>query len=343
MPYQIIRNDIVKVEADAIVNPTDAIYSGSGGVDARIHFYAGKELRKICDSLPLLGIGDVAVTDGYQLPCKYIIHTFGPIWHGGEENERENLISCYRKSLHAAEERGCASIAFPLISSGTFGFPKRLVLRIALEAITDYLMDHDMTVYIIVYDRESFEISKRLQTDIDAFVDEHYIARDELLFDPYSYIYHAEKRTEDTSSVKEQARNSSVKADSGKSTKSLSAMLSEMGDGFAASLFHLIDERGMTDAECYHRANISRQNFSKIRTIPGYLPKKPTILALAVALKLSVGETNNLLRSAGMALSNSNKQDVIVEYFLSVKKYDMTEINEALYKNGQPCLGNVLE
>ena len=343
MPYQIIRNDIVKVEADAIVNPTDALYSGTGGVDARIHFYAGEELRKVCDRLPLLGIGDVAVTDGYQLPCKYIIHTFGPIWHGGEENERENLISCYRKSLCAAEERGCASIAFPLISSGTFGFPKRLVLRIALEAITDYLMDHDMTVYIIVYDRESFEISKRLQTDIDAFVDEHYIARDELLFDPYSYIYHAEKRKEDPSSVKEQARNSSVKADSGKNTKSLSAMLSEMGDGFAASLFHLIDERGMTDAECYHRANISRQNFSKIRTIPGYLPKKPTILALAVALKLSVDETNNLLRSAGLALSNSNKQDVIVEYFLFMKKYDLMENNEALYKNGQPCLGNVLE
>ena len=93
----------------------------------------------------------------------------------------------------------------------------------------------------------------------------------------------------------------------------------------------------------YHRANISRQNFSKIRTIPEYLPKKPTILALPVALNLSVDETNNLLRSAGMALSNSNKQNVIVEYFLSVKKYNLMEINETLYKNGEPCLGNVLE
>ena len=185
MPYQIIRNDIVTMSVDAIVNPTDAVFSGSGGVDARVHFAAGPQMRTACDQLPVLDMGQVAVTEGFQLPCRYVIHTFGPIWLGGGHREKELLSACYRNALHAARKLNCKTVATPLISSGTFGYPKDKVLRVALEAITDFLMQFDMTVYLLVYDRQSYEISKRLQADIDSYIDANYIARQELVFDPY--------------------------------------------------------------------------------------------------------------------------------------------------------------
>ena len=175
MPYQIVRNDIVKMRVDAIVNPTDSWYSGSGGTDERIHRFAGKEMDRVLASYPPIDEGMVVVTEGFGLPCRYVIHTIGPIWEGGDHHERETLVSCYRNSLSAAEERGCVSIAFPLISSGTFGYPKDQVLRVALETVTEFLMEHDMTVFIVVYDKESYSISKKLQSDIDSFIDENYI------------------------------------------------------------------------------------------------------------------------------------------------------------------------
>ncbi len=343
MPYQIIRNDIVKMNVDAIVNPTDAVFSGSGGVDARVHFAAGNLLRDACDELPMLEMGEVAVTEGFNLPAKYVIHTFGPIWHGGKAHEKENLISCYQKSLQAAKEYSCETIAFPLISSGTFGYPKDHVLRVALETITDFLMSNDMTVFLIVYDRKSYEISKRLQADINTFIDEKYIARHDLLFDPYSYTYL--KLNEDNPSDPAESKGDKVAvlASASKNTQSLSSMLSKMDESFSSMLLRLIDEKGMTDAECYKRANIDRRLFSKIRSNAEYQPKKTTVFAFAVALHLSVEETSRLLVSAGLSLTRSNKLDVILEYFLSSKKYNLMEINEALYQYGQPCLGNVIE
>lgn len=175
MPYQIVRNDIVKMRVDAIVNPTDSWYSGSGGTDERVHLFAGKEMDRACAELPKIGEGMVAVTEGFDLPCRYVIHTIGPIWEGGDHKEKETLVSCYRNALSAADERGCGSVAFPLIASGTFGYPKDQVLRVALETITEFLMDHDMTVFIVVYDKESYSISKKLHADIDSFIDENYI------------------------------------------------------------------------------------------------------------------------------------------------------------------------
>ena len=186
MPYQIVRNDIVKMNTDAIVDPTDPIYSGSGGADRRIHAAAGPELRLACDALPLLEEGEVAVTPGFDLPCKYVIHAFGPVWEGGGFGEALKLASCYRKALEVARELGCESISFPLISSGTFGFPKDRVLRIALEAISEFLLQHDMTVYIVVYDERSFELGKRLQANVAAYIDEHYVAAHSLGFHQFT-------------------------------------------------------------------------------------------------------------------------------------------------------------
>ena len=339
MPYEIIRQDITKMQVDAIVDPTDYMYSGSGGTDARIHFAAGPELRTVCDGLPLLKEGEVAVTGGFRLPCKYIIHTFGPVWQGGLYDERKKLASCYRNALQAAYDRECESIAFPLISSGTFGFPKDKVLRIALDTITSFLMSHDMMVYLLVYDKTAYEISKKLQKDIDAFIDEHYIDRQQLKFDPFTYTYVPKEEQKDQKTAVSAPQKEAVAA---KPIHTLEEALSQKHESFSDALLRLISESGMSDAECYKRANITKQHFSKIRSNAHYQPTKQTVLAFAVVLKLSLEETKKLLEKAGLALSSSNQADIIVEYFITTKNYDLNEINEVLYQYDQKCLGNVI-
>lgn len=350
MPYEIIRQDITKITVDAIVNPTDYICSGSGGTDARIHFAAGSELRAACNALPLLKEGEVAVTPGFRLPCKYIIHTYGPRWRGGLFDERKTLATCYRNALQAANERRCESIAFPLISSGTFGFPKDKVLRIALDTITDFLMSHDMMVYLLVYDKKAYEISKKLQKDIDAFIDEHYVERHRLNFDPYTYPYVPKEPTDACTAETEQKTQAAGSSTETPPTPvsqtvkplSLDAMLAKKHESFSDALLRLITESGMTDAECYKKANITKQHFSKIRSNAHYQPTKQTVFAFAVVLKLSLDDTKQLLGKAGLALNPNEKTDVIVEYFISSKKYDLSEINEVLYQYDHKCLGNVI-
>ena len=143
MPFTIIRNDIVSVRADAIVNPTDSFFSGGGGTDQKIHGAAGYMLDLACASLPPLSVGQIAVTKGFDLPCSYILHTVGPIWEGGANGERELLTQCYQNALVKAKDLGCESIAFPLIASGTFGYPKDQVLQVALEAIGSFLLQNE--------------------------------------------------------------------------------------------------------------------------------------------------------------------------------------------------------
>lgn len=338
MPYQIVRNDITQMQVDAIVNPTDPIFTGLGGTDGRVHTVAGPELRKACDALPLLEEGSVAVTNGFMLPCKYVIHTVGPIWHGGDQDERRKLKNCYRNALHAALERNCETIAFPLISSGTFGYPKDKVLRIALEAISSFLMHHDMLVFIVVYDKKAYELSKKLQKDVDAFIDEHYIAYHSKHYNPYTYTYEPSNTAPAEDAPASRQGPVSVQPDK---AQNLDAMLSHMDETFSTMLLRLIDESGMTDVECYKKANIDKKLFSKIRSNRDYQPTKPTVIAFAVALRLSLEETKQLLGKAGLALNHSNKFDVIVEYFISARKYNAFEINEVLYQYDQKLLGSV--
>lgn len=335
MPYQIVRNDITQMQVDAIVNPTDSAFTGRGGTDGRIHTVAGPELRIACDALPLLEEGAVAVTDGYRLPCKYVIHTVGPRWHGGDHDERRKLKNCYRNALQAALERDCETIAFPLIASGTFGYPKDKVLRVALEAISSFLMRHDMLVYIVVYDKTAYELSKKLQKEVDAFIDEHYISYHSNHYNPYTYTFEPRETppVKDTPAIRQEPVP--VKA------PNLDAMLSDMDETFSAMLLRLIDERGMTDVECYKKANIDKKLFSKIRSNKDYQPTKPTVIAFAVALRLTLEDTKKLLEKAGLALNRNNKFDVIVEYFISAHKYNAFEINEVLYQYDQKLLGNV--
>ncbi len=384
MPYQIVRNDIVKMRVDAIVNPTDSWFSGSGGTDERVHRFAGKEMDRVLASYPPIDEGMVAVTEGFGLPCRFVIHTIGPIWEGGDHHEKETLVSCYRNSLSAARERGCESIAFPLISSGTFGYPKDQVLRVALETVTEFLMEHDMTVFIVVYDKESYSISKKLQADIDSFIDENYIEEfdDEYRRRGRRNVYSAEsvlesfrnsarkafaeaQKAEERDSAPEpmpaaeQARpvnaaavcsaeqetpaafQPAVRKTAAKKAESLDERLRKMDEPFSICLQRLIDEKGMTDVQCYKKANVDKRLFSKMRN-PSYRPSKPTVLAFAFALELTLDEAKALLEKAGFALSTNFVFDVVILYFFEHGKYDLMEINETLYQYDLPCLGNVI-
>ena len=163
MPFSIVHSDITQMRVDAIVNPTDSRFSGSGGVDLAIHQAAGPDLAQACRQLKALRPSEIGVTGGYDLPCKYVLHTVGPVWKGGWANEQALLRGCYLNALLRAAELGAESVAFPLISAGTFGFPKDRVLSVAAEAIRDFLSlrDEDMRVFLCVYDRNAYRVSRR--------------------------------------------------------------------------------------------------------------------------------------------------------------------------------------
>ncbi|MBE6597506.1 MAG: RNase III inhibitor [Ruminococcaceae bacterium] len=317
MPIKIIRQDITKIKCDAIVDPTDIHYSHGGGVDAAIHEAAGAELYHACVEQGALEVGKAVITSAFSLPCKYVIHTVGPRWRGGENGEESLLRSCYLESLKLATANKCKSIAIPLIASGTFGFPKDKVLKIAVDEISNFLLENEMLVYIVVFDKTSYSISEKLFSDVTSFIEDTY--EDE------RFLFKA-KRME---------MCDCAPCPSG----SLDDMLSQIDESFSQMLLRKIDERGMTDAECYKKANIDRKLFSKIRSDVHYKPSKPTALAFAISLELSLEETEDMLRKAGFALSHSNKFDIIIEYFISRGIYDIYEINEVLYQFDQNGLG----
>lgn len=360
MPFEIVRNDITRMSVDAIVNAANNSLLGGGGVDGAIHCAAGPELLEECKTLGGCETGKAKITKGYQLPCKYVIHTVGPIWQGGNQNEKGDLASCYASSLRLAADYQCESIAFPLISSGAYGFPKDEALKIATEAIRDFLLSHDMSVYLVIFDRASFTLGKKLYAHIQAFIDDLYVApfyeeaeRSRQLNDMMRPVQattasvpllrpktklsrkKAEKETVDTF-----PDNLLMEACS--AGPSLEDYLKRMDEGFQAMLIRKIDECGMTDAECYKRANIDRKLFNKIKNQADYKPSKNTVLAFAISLKLSLAETENMLRKAGFSLSHSSKFDLIVEFFISQGNYDIFEINEALFSFDQKLLGSVM-
>ena len=317
MPIKIIRQDITKIKCDAIVDPTDAYYSHGGGVDAAIHEAAGEKLYRACLNQGNLDVGKAVITPAFALPCEYVIHTVGPWWRGGEHGEEALLRSCYCESLKLAAANKCKSIAIPLIASGTFGFPKYKVLKIAVDEISAFLLENEMLVYIVVFDKTSYTISEKLFSDVISFIEDTY---------------------EEEGFLFKSARTKMcdcMPCPSG----SLDDMLNQIDESFSQMLLRKIDERGMTDAECYKKANIDRKLFSKIRSDIHYKPSKPTALAFAISLELTLEETEDMLRKAGFALSHSNKFDIIIEYFIRHKNYNIHEINEVLYQFDQSTLG----
>ena len=317
---------------DAIVNAANTSLLGGGGVDGCIHRAAGPELLAECRTLGGCETGNAKLTGAYRLPCRYVIHAVGPVWQGGSQGEPVLLASCYRTALTLALEKGCKTVAFPLIASGIYGYPKDQALRVAMETVGAFLLDHDktddMTVYIVVFDRAAYQIGGQLYADITAYIDQRYV-------DEHTDQFRRSNALLD----RQEFRRLPMAAAAAPIPASLDEALDQLDEGFSQALLQKIDRSGMTDAQCYKKANIDRKLFSKIKSNPAYRPSKPTALAFAVALELSLKETEELLRKAGFALSRSSKFDIIVEFFIARGNYDVFAINEALFAFDQVLLG----
>ena len=419
MPFHIIRNDITKVRADAIVNTANPEPVYAAGTDAAVYRAAGAgpllaERRKIGRIRP----GEVAVTSAFRLRAKYLIHTVGPVWQDGSHGEYDQLASCYRKSLLIARQLGCSSIAFPLISTGVYGFPKDRALDIALREISDFLEDAEMDVILVVFDRKAFDLSSALTAEISQYIDENYVrsqsaaeytwtdSDEEMLSGPFagrggvgrnapsrreefrrreSFLQKAGRRSEsgmprpmapdylmDESAPYSPGLENSIDSSpvshasaltdtilpspepsspamaskditspdkAARPRRSLQDLMSQTGENFQECLLRMIDERGLTDAQVYKRANIDRKLFSKIRCKADYTPSRKTAISLAVALELNLDEMTDLLRKAGIALSPGSKFDLIIRYCVENHIYDTMRINAILFDYDQPLLG----
>ncbi len=337
MPLLFIRDNIVHMKTDAIVNAANTELRPGGGVCGSIFDRAGfADMEKACRKIGGCPIGSVVLTPGFALSAKYVIHAVGPIWQGGGHNEEALLRSCYIQSLNLAKKHRLESIAFPLISSGIFGYPKEEALRVAVSAISEFLLKNDMTVYIVVYDEHSFCLSEKLVQKVESYIDNQYVQ------ERYTYRHLQPGILTNAAAAR---LCLSAEADSNATTvqpkRSLSELLAQTEETFSQSLLRLIDERGKKDSDVYNRANLDRRLFSKIRGNKHYKPSKQTALALCVALELSLDETKDLLGKAGLALTHTSKFDIILEYFISQESYDIFEINEILFRFDQPLLGSV--
>ena len=403
MPLLFVRQDITKIQADAVVNAANETLLGGGGVDGAIHRAAGPELLKECRTLGGCAVGEAKRTSAYRLPCRYVIHTVGPVWHGGTAGEREKLALCYANSLRIAADSDCESVAFPLISAGAYGYPVPQAVRVAVETIRAFLQTHEMTVYLVLFDRKAVDATRSRFGDVAQYIDEQYVEQTHKLFDRgrkmgnrpfwnrikpllkepddlhgnadayYDYDYDSDSQIDKNYDLEDydlfEEALPDEKPDLGlcdadspdeaplvaaeprapqptqlwtvaeRSDASLEDLLRQLDESFAQMLFRKIDERGITDAACYKKANIDRKLFSKIRSNPNYKPSKSTALAFAVALELPLNETRELLQKAGYALSHSQKFDLIIEYFIANGRYDVMEINEALFAFDQNLLG----
>jgi len=340
MPLKLIRNDITKMHVDAIVNAAKNSLLGGGGVDGAIHMVAGPELLVECKTLGSCKTGEAKITKGYKLPCKYVIHTVGPRWFGGIRKEKELIESFFKNSLQLAKEYNCESIAFPLIASGVYGYPKDQALKVAMDIISDFLLENEMLVYIVIFDKKAHQISEKLFADITEYIDDHYV-------DEHTDYHRMRNRmdicSESTVLRLDEERDFTVASMPHPMVSApmrLDDITIELDESFSEMLLRKIDEKGMKDSDCYKKANIDRKLFSKIRTDVHYKPSKTTAIAFAIALELPLWETEEMLKKAGFALSHSNKFDVIVEYFIKKGNYNIFEINEALFAFDQSLLGS---
>ena len=338
MPLQIIRQDITKMRVDAIVNTTNEEMVGYSGVDLAVHEGAGQRLDEECAKIAPLGLGTAKITSGYDLPAKYIIHTSGPVWHGGLLGESIILKSCYIESLKLAVENGLESVAFPLISSGAYGYPKEQVLKFAVQVITEFLDETELEDYLCVLEKTSYEFSRELFDEIREFIDDEY-AEDTLLDMELIPRFRKEESRTLANAPLRKMMAPQVLCNSA-AGKSLHEYMETKEKSFGWKLFELIDKSGMTDIECYKKANVDRKTFSKIKNNPDtYKPSKQTAVAFAIALRLNLDETQELLATAGLTLSKSFVFDKIIRYFIQKGNYNVYEINEALFEFDQVLLG----
>jgi len=326
MPFKIIQGDVTKMDVDAIVNAANTTLKMGGGVCGAIFLEAGpKELQEECDRIHMCPVGSAVLTSGYKLKAKHIIHAVGPIWQDGHHQEEEKLRSAYLSSLKLAKDRNLESIAFPLISSGIYGYPKEDALRVAREAITDFLEKEDLMVYLVLYDQKSFQINEKKLASIKEYVADYYI---------YEQRRGVAKKRRELSDEPHEMMHMEVPSFTKESTLervSLEDFFSTMEETFSRRLLKIIDQKGYTDVQVYRKANISRKLFSKIRTDSDYRPSKKTAIAFAIALELDLDETLDLIGRAGYTLSHASRFDIIIEYSILHNNYDIFEINEVLF------------
>jgi O-acetyl-ADP-ribose deacetylase (regulator of RNase III) len=319
MPLEIIRQDIIHMKVDAIINPsnTHLIKGHLESVSGQIFEVAGDlQLEQACIELSPINRGEAVITLGYKLPAKYIIHTAGPKWFGGDLDETKLLVQCYKSALDIALNYKLESIAFPLLSSGSYAFPKEEALKTAIQVLQDFVLEHDILIYLVVFDQDSFSISKKLTTSVKKYIDDSYV---------YDLNYH--ERIEYSKSI-------------GFNSLSLDGVLTMIDDPFSVHLFKLIDSKNKKDVDVYKKSNISKAVFSKIRSNSNYQPSKSTALAFCIGLELNYDESITLLQTAGYGFSNSSKQDLIVKYFIEKKKYNIFDVNGVLFNENLQTLGS---
>ncbi len=324
MPFEIVRNDITKMDVDVIVNAANSQLQMGGGVCGAIFQAAGAaQLQAACNEIGSCPVGGAVMTEAFQLPAKRIIHTVGPIWRGGSNKEQQQLENCYLNTLQLAIAEGYESIAFPLISSGIYGYPKDQALQVAISTISSFLMKHDLLVYLVVFDRSAFVLSGKLFSSIRAYIDEHTVQT----------LSHKLRR------IPKEVEMLQVSESTLEKKTDLEHFIHKKDESFSRRLLWLIDEKGMTDVDTYKKANIDRRLFSKIKNNIDYTPMKKTAIAFAIALELTIEETEDLLGRAGYTLSKSHTFDLIIRYFIEQEQYDIFEINEALFAFEQDLLG----
>lgn len=338
MPFSIVRNDIARVNADVLVNAANERLAAGGGVCGAIFESAGaSKMTAACARIGHCPTGSAVTTPGFDLPCRWVVHAVGPVWRGGSHGERDLLRSCYRSVFAEAARLSATSVAFPLISAGIFGYPVREALNVARAEASAFLDDHpDVEVTLVVFTRDVVAQGVALLGELREYVDDAYVDNS-----PHLYDRSAEFRELCAPEAWPLAAEPPTPTPGGPSAPDeLAERLAHLDASFSEALLALIDERGLTDAQVYRRANLSRQLFSKIRSKPDYRPSKPTAVALALALGLTLPQTQELLAHAGLTLSRSSKFDVIVEFYLARGVHDVMTVNEALFAFDQPLLGS---
>lgn len=345
MPFEIVRNDITNMKVDAVVNSANPRPIIGLGTDSRIHEKAGPRLLVARQKIGNIAMGQAAITPAFDLQAKYVIHTVGPVWDGGSCGEETFLRNCYDNALKLALKYGCRSIAFPLIATNNYGFPRDKALQIAISAFSAFLMEQEMTIYLVVFDRTSFKLSEKLFQSVASYIDENYVEDCEnavygTTAGNHRRIRRRDRQLEERMVMEECAPCYSMPMALPSKALPLEDMLKQTDAGFSETLLKLIDNSGKKDSEIYKKALLSKQHFSKIRNNPNYKPTKQTAIALAVALELDLEATKDLISRAGYALTNSSKFDLIIRYFIEQGKYNVVEINCVLFDHDQSLLGS---
>ena len=366
MPLRIIRNDLLQMEVDAIVNPTDTRLSGSGSIDLKIHRAGKEELKNELAAFGKCNVGDAILTHAYNLPCEYIIHTVGPVWNG-DAKVFKAIESCYRHCLEIALDQDFESIAFPLIATGSFGCPTDKAIQIAINTINSFLIDYDLDVYLVVYNSEAFGISQKLVDDVKSYIDADTIEDERiqciqklLSFYEFNDTPLAKRpvgkiRISEAIEIADEgwlmSKGTPFQIDACCSLKedSLEDLIPELDqikgfneDSFTYKLFKIIDDNKLKDAEVYNAAGISKMVFSNLRK--GTIPKKKTVFQLCLALPLNIEQATDLLASAGYTFVLSDKFEKTIKKIIEAKNTTkltrIDVIDLILYELGLPVFNS---